>query len=59
MAKVVKGATVISWDLALSNKGWCMVEANDVGGPNLLQSNGVGNKLLLQKLIEKYNKLNK
>lgn len=59
MAKVVEGATVISWDLALSEKGWCMVEANDVGGPNLLQSNGVGNKLIMQQLIDKYNELKK
>lgn len=38
MALTVPGATVISWDLAYSNKGWLMVEGNDVGDPYLLQA---------------------
>lgn len=54
MAKTVEGATVISWDLAYSKKGWCMVEANDVGGPELIQGNGVYNKNLLHSLIDQY-----
>lgn len=54
MAKTVDGATVISWDLAYSNKGWCMVEANDVGEPNLIQGNGVYHKNLLYSLIDQY-----
>lgn len=54
MAKTIVGATVISWDLAYSKRGWCMVEANDVGGPNLIQGNGEYSRHLLQELIDKY-----
>lgn len=54
MAKTIEGAIVISWDLAYSKKGWCMVEANDVGGPNLIQGNGEYNRFLLCDLIDKY-----
>ena len=54
MANTIKDATVISWDLAYSKNGWCMVEANDVGEPNLIQGNGVYNKYVLQDLIDKY-----
>lgn len=54
MAKTVAGAIVISWDLAYTNNGWCMVEANDVGGPELIQGNGEYNRLLLLELIDKY-----
>ena len=54
MAKTITDATVISWDLAYSKKGWCMVEANDVGEPNLIQGNGVYNKITLYNLIDKY-----
>lgn len=54
MARTIKEATVISWDLAYSKKGWCMVEANDVGGPNLIQGNGMYNKDILYKLMDKY-----
>lgn len=59
MAKTVDGATVISWDLAYSKKGWCMVEANDVGEPNLIQGNGEFNKHLIKKLIDRYFEVNK
>lgn len=54
MAKTIKGATVISWDLAYSKNGWCMVEANDVGGPNLIQGNGMYSKYVLYNLIDRY-----
>ena len=54
MATIVDGATVISWDLAYSKKGWCMVEANDVGGQNLIQGNGEYNRYFLQDMIDKY-----
>jgi hypothetical protein len=37
MAEVVENAIVISWDLAYSTKGWCMVEGNDVGDFHLYQ----------------------
>ena len=37
MAQVIETATVISWDLAYSVKGWCMVEGNDVGDFHLYQ----------------------
>lgn len=54
MAKIIADATVISWDLAYSKKGWCMVEANDVGEPNLIQGNGMYNKITLHNLIDRY-----
>lgn len=54
MAKIVEGATIISWDLAYSKKGWGMVEANDVGEPNLIQTNGRYHKKLIQDLIDNY-----
>ena len=38
MATTVRGATVISWDLAYSDKGWLMIEGNDVGEAYLLQA---------------------
>lgn len=38
MATTVKGATMISWDLAYSDKGWLMIEGNDVGEAYLLQA---------------------
>ena len=38
MATTVKGATMISWDLACSDKGWLMIEGNDVGEAYLLQA---------------------
>lgn len=59
MAINVDGATVISWDLAYSNKGWCMVEANDVGEPNLIQGNGQYNRSALNQLIDRYFEVNK
>lgn len=37
MAVTVKDAIVISWDLAYSVNGWCMVEGNDVGDFHLTQ----------------------
>lgn len=53
-ALAVEGATVISWDFAFSTRGWCLLEANDVGGPDLIQNYENGNKQLLVNLIDKY-----
>jgi len=55
MAQTIKGATVISWDLAYSHNGWLMVEGNDVGDQHLLQAPlqiGIKDKLI--SLIDKY-----
>lgn len=38
MALTVEGATMIAWDLALSTKGWLMIEGNDVGGHHSFQA---------------------
>lgn len=57
-ALAVAGATVISWDFAFSKKGWCLLEANDVGGPDLIQNYENGNKQLLTSLIDKFLKKN-
>lgn len=54
-AMAVKGATVISWDLAYSVKGWVIVEGNDVGDPRLIQAPyQVGFKNKLIELIDKF-----
>lgn len=57
VALVIEGATVISWDFAFSKKGWVLLEANDVGGPDLIQNYEEGNKYVLHSLIDKYFKL--
>ena len=55
MARVVKGATLVSWDIAYSNKGWLMVEANDNGDWSILQSNHKkGKKSELYYLMDGY-----
>lgn len=58
-ALIVNGATVISWDFALSKNGWCLLEANDVGAPDLIQHFENGNKHVLVGLIDKYLKSDK
>ena len=48
-------ATMVSWDLCYSNKGWMMVEANDNGDWSIIQSNKmIGLKPLLYSLMDKY-----
>lgn len=49
------GTTLISWDIAFSYKGWCMVEANDNGDWSLIQANSeVGRKDELYSLMDRY-----
>lgn len=48
-------ATMVSWDLCYSNKGWMMIEANDNGGWGIIQSNKrIGLKPLLYSLMDKH-----
>ena len=55
MALNQEGATLISWDIAYSSKGWLMVEANDNGDWSIIQSNmREGKKKLLYSLMDKY-----
>ncbi|MDE6480073.1 MAG: hypothetical protein K2L45_07355 [Muribaculaceae bacterium] len=55
MATHKKGTTLISWDIAYSEKGWCMVEANANGIWDLMQSNlQIGLKQDLYDLMDKY-----
>ena len=55
MALNQEGATLISWDIAYSCKGWLMVEANDNGDWSIIQSNmREGKKKLLYSLMDKY-----
>lgn len=50
-----KGTTLISWDIAYSDRGWCMVEANDNGDWSIIQSNLCrGKKKELYDLMDKY-----
>ena len=51
----VSGATLVAWDIAYSDKGWILVEANDNGAWIILQSNRkIGLKPLLYSLMDKY-----
>lgn len=50
-----KGTTLISWDIAYSKNGWCMVEANDNGDWSIIQSNlEIGKKEELFNLMDMY-----
>ena len=49
------GTTLISWDIAYSERGWCMVEANDNGDWSIIQSNfQKGRKRELVDLMDRY-----
>ena len=55
MALVIPNATMISWDLAYSTKGWCMVEGNDVGEAYLYQAQTqTGAKEKIIRKIDEY-----
>ena len=55
MATHREGTTLIAWDIAYSEKGWCMVEANDNGDWSIIQSNlQKGKKKELYRLMDKY-----
>ncbi len=54
VAIVIDGATMISWDFALGKEGWVLLEANDVGDPDLVQDYEKGNKSVLHELMDKY-----
>lgn len=55
MATNIEGTTLISWDIAYSNKGWVMVEANDNGAWRILQSNmKIGLKPILFSYMDEY-----
>jgi hypothetical protein len=48
-------ATMVSWDLCYSTKGWMMVEANDNGDWSIIQANKkTGIKPLLYSLMDTY-----
>lgn len=55
MATNIKGATLISWDIAFSTKGWVMVEANENGVWGIIQSNRqIGLKQQLFSYMDEY-----
>ncbi len=55
MATHVEETTLISWDIACSDKGWLMLEANDNGDWSIIQSNSKeGKKMELYLLMDKY-----
>lgn len=55
MSRLIKGTTLISWDIAFSDKGWLMVEANDNGDWSIIQSNlEKGMKAKLYELMDRY-----
>lgn len=58
MATTLEGTTLVAWDIAYSDKGWVMVEANDNGAWRVIQSNrpsGLRDKLycLMDAYFEK------
>jgi len=59
MAKHIQGTTLVSWDIAYSDKGWVMIEANDNGDWSIIQSNRKeGKKYLLYKYMDEFFKNN-
>ena len=55
MVTHIEGTTLISWDIAYSNKGWLMVEANDNGDWSIIQSNRkIGKKEELYTYMNHY-----
>lgn len=55
MATHRKGTTLIGWDIAYTDKGWVMVEANDNGAWQIVQSNlDNGKKKELYALMDRY-----
>lgn len=59
LATYIKGTTLVSWDIALSNKGWVLVEANDNGAWRIIQANqSIGKKKELYHYMDKYLKFN-
>ena len=55
MATHIDGTTLISWDIAYSDKGWMMIEANDNGDWSIIQSNKkIGKKEELYKYMDIY-----
>jgi len=55
MATHIEGTTLISWDIAYSNKGWLMVEANDNGDWSIIQSNQkIGKKAELYSYMDEF-----
>ena len=55
MATHRRDTTLIAWDIAYSENGWCMVEANDNGDWSIIQSNlERGKKEELYKLMDEY-----
>lgn len=55
LATHMEGTTLISWDIALSNKGWVLVEANDNGAWRIIQANKKsGKKKELYTLMDEY-----
>lgn len=55
LATHIDGSTLISWDIAYSNNGWVMVEANDNGDWSIIQSNlKIGKKNILFSLMDNY-----
>ncbi len=57
MANYRPDTVLIAWDIAYSDRGWCMVEANESGDWSILQSNfEIGKKKELYDLMDKYSK---
>ena len=51
MANVLPSQRVIGWDLALSTKGWVMVEGNSIPAIQTLSGEGVGARELFNRLL--------
>ena len=55
MATCVSGTTLISWDIAYSDRGWLMIETNDNGDWSIIQSiKKIGKKEILYTYMDKY-----
>lgn len=55
LATHLQGTTLISWDIALSNNGWVLIEANDNGAWRIIQANKqIGKKKELYSYMDEY-----
>ena len=51
ISRIIPDYPYISWDLALSNKGWSLVEANTGGGLHTIQMHGKGIRKRMNDLM--------
>ena len=55
LGKNIEGTILVAWDIAYSENGWVLVEANDNGAWRIMQSNSkVGLKAMLYSYMDMF-----